>query len=61
MDTKNDIYKSRTEDRKTINLPEPITYYEPTSKLEKWAVAIACATFFPLIYLIGRTIKYLLN
>ena len=61
MDSENRVYKSRTEDNLSTIEPEPTAYYEPKSKLERWLVALACATFFPLVYGIGRAVIYLLN
>ncbi len=34
---------------------------EPKSKELRWMIALACAICFPLIYLIGRAIIYLIQ
>jgi len=59
MNTGKGNKKSRRENPNTIAKPKPQIIYKPQGRLEKWLVAIACATFFPLVYLIGRAVIYL--
>jgi len=59
MDTGKRNKKNGMANRSSIDKPKQETLYKPPSKLEKWLVAIACASFFPLVYLIGRAVIYL--
>lgn len=59
MDTGKRKTTNEMADGSSNDKPKKETLYKPQSKLEKWLVAIACATFFPLVYLIGRAVIYL--
>ena len=59
MDTEKHTIKGRKKERTRINKSISETPYEPESGLENWLLAIACAFFFPLAYLIGRAVIYL--
>ncbi len=61
MDTEKSKKENWNEHPMQINEPEQNAFYEPRTRLEKWLVGIACATFFPLVYLIGRAIIYLFS
>jgi len=59
MDTEKSKNKNPKEHRRQIDKPKQETLCKPQSKLEKWLVAIACVSFFPLVYLIGKAVIYL--